>query len=192
MQKLSEQLEIFGVNEVVRRIEMEPVRPSERRRLLRRVEVIYDMMTELPVAEDMSFLHSGLCQTCLPHSRPPDDRDVWRRSSGRFSLIITPGVVDDFNLSGPGFPAAPGVRYVGVPYGSRAWLVTIQLQTEGVKSRRCLLGDLSPPISGRSAFLYRAALVAPSMLSESKVSEFARCGITMQWSNVETDGSSAQ
>ena len=44
---------------MVRRIEMEPVRPSERRRLLRRVEVIYDMMTELPVAEDMSFCIRG-------------------------------------------------------------------------------------------------------------------------------------
>jgi Plasmid encoded RepA protein len=189
MQKLSEQLEIFGVNEVVRRIEMEPVRPSERRRLLRRVEVTYDMMTELPVAEDLSFLHSGLCQTCLPHSRPPDDRDVWRRSSGRFSLIITPGVVDDSNLSGPGSLAAPGVRYVGVPYGSRARLIMIHLQTEGVKSRTVSLGrslsaylrSLGLPVSGGP----RGSINA---IREQSL-RIARCGITMQWSNVETDGS---
>src|SRR5271165_2187857 len=91
MRKLSEQLEIFGVNEVIRRIEMEPAREADRRRMMRRVEVTHDMMSELPLAEDLSFLHSGLCQTCLPHSRPADDRDVWRRSSGRFSLIVTPG-----------------------------------------------------------------------------------------------------
>ena len=109
MRKLSEQLEIFGVSEVVRRLEMEPVDPGERRRLLRRIETTHDMMTELPVAEDLSFLHSGLCQTCLPHSRPADDRDVWRRSSGRFSLIVTPGVVDDSNSAGHG-SAAPSVQ----------------------------------------------------------------------------------
>jgi hypothetical protein len=139
MRKLSEQLEIFGVNEVVRRIELEPGRSSERRRLLRRVEVTHDLMTELPVADDLGFLHSGLCQTCLPHSRPADDRNVWRRSSGRFSLIVTPGVVEDWSSPGPG-SAGGGVRYVGVPYGSRARLIMIHLQTEGVKSRTVSLG----------------------------------------------------
>ncbi len=57
MRKLSEQLEIFGVSEVIRRIEMEPVRETDRRRMMRRVEVTHDMMSELPLAEDLSFLH---------------------------------------------------------------------------------------------------------------------------------------
>ena len=91
MRKLSEQLEIFGEASWCDASERSRFDPGERRRLLRRIETTHDMMTELPVAEDLSFLHSGLCQTCLPHSRPADDRDVWRRSSGRFSLIVTRG-----------------------------------------------------------------------------------------------------
>jgi hypothetical protein len=188
MPKLSEQLEIFGVNEVLRRIEMEPVPATERRRMLRRVEVTHDMMSELPVAEDLSFLHSGLCQTCLPHSRPADDRNVWRRTSGRFSLIVTPGVVEDWNSTGSA-SAGDGVRYVGVPYGSRARLIMIHLQTEGVKGRTVSLGrslsaflrSLGLPVSGGP----RGSINA---IREQSL-RIARCGITMQWSNVETDGS---
>ena len=188
MPKLSEQLEIFGVTEVLRRIEMEPVPATERRRLMRRVEVTHDMMSELPTAEDLSFLHSGLCQTCLPHSRPADDRHVWRRTAGRFSLIVTPGVVEDWS-SARSSSAGEGVRYVGVPYGSRARLIMIHLQTEGVKSRTVSLGrslsaflrSLGLPVSGGP----RGSINA---IREQSL-RIARCGITMQWSNVETDGS---
>ena len=188
MQKLSEQLEIFGVSEVMRRIEIESVREADRRRMMRRVEVTHDMMSELPLAEDLSFLHSGLCQTCLPHSRPADDRDVWRRSSGRFSLIVTPGVVEDWSSTTSG-PVGTSVRYVGVPYGSRARLIMIHLQTEGVKSRTVSLGrslsaflrSLGLPVSGGP----RGSINA---IREQSL-RIARCGITMQWSNVEADGS---
>lgn len=53
--------------------------PAERKRLLRRVEVAHELLSELPAAEDLSFLHSGLCQTCLPHSRPTENHAIWRR-----------------------------------------------------------------------------------------------------------------
>ena len=188
MPKLSEQLEIFGVTEVLRRIEMELAPATERRRLIRRVEVTHDVMSELPTAEDLSFLHSGLCQTCLPHSRPADDRHVWRRTAGRFSLIVTPGIVEDWSSVGSS-SAGEGVRYVGVPYGSRARLIMIHLQTEGVKSRTVSLGrslsaflrSLGLPVSGGP----RGSINA---IREQSL-RIARCGITMQWSNVEADGS---
>jgi len=104
------------------------------------------MLSALPAAEDLAFLHSGLAQTCLPHSRPADDRGVWRRQSGRFSLLVQPGVIDD----------GRGVRHVGVPYGSRARLIMLHLQSEGLKSRTVSLGptlsaflrSLGLPVSG--------------------------------------------
>jgi hypothetical protein len=40
----------------------------ERSRLLRRIDVTHELMSELPSGEDLSFLHSGLCQTRLPPS----------------------------------------------------------------------------------------------------------------------------
>lgn len=73
MRSLKDQLEIFGVQEVIRRAEMEPLPPPQKRRTVRRIETLHEMLTELPGSEDLSFLHSGFCQTCLPHSRLTDD-----------------------------------------------------------------------------------------------------------------------
>ena len=81
MAAISEQLEIFGLDEA-RRIALATITsPRERSRLLRRVEVAHELMSELPAHEDLSFLHSGLCQTCLPHSRPVENHAVWQRKS---------------------------------------------------------------------------------------------------------------
>lgn len=186
--KLKEQLEMFGVSEVLRLTEMGTAPLNEKKRAIRRIEATFDMMTELPGSEDLSFLHSGLCQTFLPHSRPADDRHVWKRTAGRFSLIVTPGVISDEMGSGQ-FSAGDGVRYVGVPYGSRARLIMIHLQTEGVKSPTVNLGrslsaflrSLGLPVTGGK----RGSIGA---IREQSL-RIARCGITMQWSDNHADGS---
>src|SRR3954451_2568760 len=127
--KLTEQLEIFGLEETQRRARGEAVSSSECKRLQRRVETAHQLMSALPAAEDLSFLHSGLCQVALPHSRPADNASIWRRQSGRFSLLVQPGVID---AEGSG-------RYV--PYGPKARLIMIHLQTERLKSRTGNLGS---------------------------------------------------
>jgi hypothetical protein len=63
--------------------------------LTEQLEVAHQLLIDLPTADDIAFLHSGLCQTYLPHSRPKEDHSVWRRESGRFTLIVTPGVLDE-------------------------------------------------------------------------------------------------
>jgi hypothetical protein len=188
MHNLKDQLEIFGVQEVIRRVELEPVAATQKRRAIRRIETMHEMMSELPGSEDLSFLHSGFCQTCLPHSRPADDSHVWRRTAGRFSLIVTPGVIHD-DKPGTLASAGSGVRYVGVPYGSRARLIMIHLQSEGVKSPAVSLGK------SRSAFLRSLGLSVTggargsiNAIREQSL-RIARCGITMQWSDTQADGS---
>ncbi len=179
---------MFGVSEVIRRAEMVSGNPNEKRRALRRIEAAFDVMTELPGSEDLSFLHSGLCQTFLPHSRPSDDRHVWKRTAGRFSLIVAPGVISDDLAVGPA-SAGDGVRYVGVPYGSRARLIMIHLQTEGVKSPIVNLGkslsaflrSLGLPVTGGP----RGSIGA---IREQSL-RIARCNFTMQWSDSHADGS---
>ena len=59
MHTLKDQLEIFGVREVVRRAEMEPLPALQKRRTVRRIETMHEMLSELPGSEDLSFLHSG-------------------------------------------------------------------------------------------------------------------------------------
>jgi hypothetical protein len=130
------------------------------------------LMSELPSGEDLSFLHSGLCQTCLPHSRPAEDHAIWQRKSGRFSLTVQPGIFD----------RGDGSRYVGVPYGPKARLILIHLQTEGMRSRTVNLG------ASFSAFMRSLGLAVTGgkrgtigAVREQSL-RIAQCSFTMQWS----------
>jgi hypothetical protein len=154
---------------------------TERRRarLRRQVETTHELMSQLPEFNDLAFLHSGLCQTHLPHSKPPEDHAVWRRDSGRFSLIVSPGV-----LAMPG----GGTRYVGVPYGSRARLILIYLQTEGLKGRTVSLGK------SLSAFMRSLNLAVTggkngtiNAVREQSM-RIARCSFSLQWTTSDARG----
>src|SRR5919202_6058614 len=71
------------------------------------------------------FSYSGLCLTSLPH-RKLDDAEPWERTVGPLTLIVEPGRIK----LGDG-PA----RLMGVPYGARARLILIYLQTQAVLAR---------------------------------------------------------
>ncbi len=100
--------------------------------------------------EDTSvgFLYSGWCQAALPHRRLPD-ADGWQIQSEHTTLIVEPGMR-------PGDAGKPVP--VGVPYGSRARLILIFLQSQAIKSRsreielggslRSWLGRLNIPAGG--------------------------------------------
>ena len=176
--RLVDQLEMFGLEETRRRAQGEGASPRERIRLERRVEVAHDLISGLPSAEDLSFLHSGLCQVALPHSRPPDNGAIWHRQSGRFSLMVQPGVLDV-----DGVP-----RYVGVPYGPKSRLIMIHLQTEGLKSCTVNLG------ASFSAFMRSLGLAVTggrrgtiSAVREQAL-RIAQCRFTMQWDEANSAG----
>jgi Plasmid encoded RepA protein len=75
-------------------------------------------------AGGVGFLYSGWCQAALPHKRLPDGQD-WQVKSEHITLIVEAGV-----RPGPGDLPIP----VGVPYGSRARLILIYLQTEALRT----------------------------------------------------------
>lgn len=102
--------------------------------------------------EDSSvgFIYSGWTQAALPHKRLPDDA-VWKISSEHVTLLVEPGRrAVDF-----GEP-----EWVGVPYGSRARLILLFLQSEALRtgsreielgrSLRAWLSRLGIPIGGKS------------------------------------------
>jgi hypothetical protein len=81
---------------------------------------------------DIGYLFSGWAQAALPHRRLSDDA-AWQVTTDRVTLIIQPGLR----------PAPGGTPVsVGVPYGSRARLILLYLQTEAVRmnSREVELG----------------------------------------------------
>src|SRR3954469_9344902 len=73
----------------------------------------------------IGYLYSGWCQAALPHRRLPDDKG-WLVKSGPVSLVVQPGMRK--GLSGQ-------LEAVGVPYGSRARLILIYLQSEAVRTQ---------------------------------------------------------
>src|SRR3984885_1897712 len=73
---------------------------------------------------DIGYLFSGWAQAALPHRRLPDDA-AWQGTTDRGTLIVQPGLR----------PALDGTPVsVGVPYGSRARLILLYLQTEAVRT----------------------------------------------------------
>ncbi|NGM23965.1 plasmid replication initiator [Roseomonas stagni] len=99
---------------------------------------------------EIGFLYSGWSQAALPHKRLPDDAP-WQVTTERVTLIVQPGL-----------RAVPGGEpvSVGVPYGSRARLILLYLQSEALRtnSREIELGKslhawlrrLGIPIGGKS------------------------------------------
>ena len=165
------QLELYGLDGAKRLAEATSTSPRERSRLIRRVETAHEIMAALPARDELSFLHSGLCQTFLPHSRQAEDHAPWQRRSGRFNLTVTPGTLD----------RGKGSEYVGVPYGPKARLILIHLQTEGRKSRTVNLG------ASFSAFLRSLGLAVTGgkrgtigSVREQSL-RIALCNFSMQW-----------
>jgi hypothetical protein len=98
---------------------------------------------------EIGFLYSGWAQAALPHRRLPDD-EIWQIETDRVTLLVQPGAR----------PGKPPVQ-IGVPYGSRARLILLYLQSEALRSgsREINLGRslnewlrrLGIPLGGRSA-----------------------------------------
>ncbi len=101
-------------------------------------------------ATDTGYLYSGWAQSALPHKKLSDDRS-WHITTDHVSLLVEPG-------KRHGLTSEP--VSVGVPYGSRARLILIYLQSEALKtnSREVELGKtlhawlkrLEIPIGGKS------------------------------------------
>jgi Plasmid encoded RepA protein len=98
----------------------------------------------------VGFLYSGWCQAALPHKRLLNDQ-VWKIETERVALVVEPG---RRNIPGG------STEWVGVPYGSRARLILLYLQTEALRtnsrdielgrSLHAWLGRLGIPIGGKS------------------------------------------
>ena len=88
---------------------------------------LLDFATEIATSppEDFAFTHSVLAQTALPTARPPDDVRQWERRQGRATLLVTAGSVMD--------PQTGQFVPLPLPYGPKARLLLIHLNTEAVR-----------------------------------------------------------
>jgi Plasmid encoded RepA protein len=126
---------------------------------------------------EIGFVYAGWAQASLPHRRLADDAH-WEIQTDRVSLIVQPGL-----------RAIPGQSpvSVGVPYGSRARLIILYLQTEAIRtgSREIELGRslhawlkrLDIPIGGKSMKDVR-----------DQAERISRCRLTFQISTAGRSG----
>lgn len=72
----------------------------------------------------IGFIYSGWAQAALPHKRLPDGQP-WQIRTDRVSLLVEPGrkTLPDGTL-----------EWIGVPYGSRARLIMLYLQSEALRT----------------------------------------------------------
>jgi len=91
----------------------------------RLVEAAAAIMADAP--DEITFLHSTLCQTCLPHRAPPDDAREWRRQQGRARLLVHAGAAWHA-------PTSEWV-YPGLPFGPKARMILMHLSSEALKAR---------------------------------------------------------
>ena len=126
---------------------------------------------------EIGFVYAGWAQASLPHRKLADDAH-WEIQTDRVSLIVQPGL-----------RAIPGQSpvSVGVPYGSRARLIILYLQTEAIRtgSREIELGRslhawlkrLEIPIGGKSMKDVR-----------DQAERISRCRLTFQISTAGRSG----
>lgn len=102
------------------------------RRLIDTDDVPFFQIASNLIAEesnDTGITYSGFCLTSLPHRRLPDDRP-WVRSNGDMSLLIEPGRRP--KVKNP--RSADDYALLGVPYGAKARLILLYLQTMALRN----------------------------------------------------------
>ncbi|MFC5358210.1 replication protein RepA [Azospirillum himalayense] len=80
-------------------------------------------------SNETGITYSGFCMTSLPHRRLADDLP-WVRSNGSMSLLIEPGRRP--KVKNP--RSANDYELIGVPYGAKARLILLYLQTEALRN----------------------------------------------------------
>jgi len=100
--------------------------PQEKRAL---VDIAAEVMAD--EAQAIGISYTGFCLTSLPHKRLADDQP-WEKKGHRVSLLVEPGRLK----------VRGRTTLYGVPYGARARMILLYLQTQAVRtcSREIELG----------------------------------------------------
>ena len=80
-----------------------------------------------------NYLYTGFAMTHLPHRRTKNETEAWERHNGKFMLMVEPGRL--IGRDGQPIRSTDGKpKIIGVPYGPRARLILIYLQSEALKT----------------------------------------------------------
>lgn len=127
--------------------------------------------------QNLGITYSGFALTALPHRRLPDNQP-WERQGHKIRLLIEPGRLP---IRGGGF------KLFGVPYGSRARMILLFLQT------RALQTDNREVELGRSMheWLDRMGLSVGGQTYRDireQASRISACNLTFAWEDANSIG----
>jgi hypothetical protein len=95
---------------------------SEKQRLL--VDIAAEVMAD--ERQSIGISYTGFCLTSLPHKRLPDEH-AWQKQGHRVTLLVEPGRLKT---------SQGDMKLYGVPYGARARMILLYLQTQAVRTGR--------------------------------------------------------
>ena len=149
----------------------ELVLPSRRTHVDIAAEVLADE------AQCMGITYSGFCLTGFPHKKLADEAP-WERKGHNVTLLVEPGRLK----TGPG----PAVLF-GVPYGARARIIMIYLQTQALRSggRQVLLGRSMRDWMVRMG-LSSGGETAKALRDQAR--RISACHIKFFWSTMDGEG----
>ena len=137
-----------------------------------------DIAAEILANEERSLgiTYSGFCLTGFPHKRLADDA-IWKRSGHNVTLLVEPG-----HLLVDGEP-----QLIGVPYGARARIILIYLQTEAIRtgSREVKLGRSMREWTGRMGLSIGGETLR-SLRDQAR--RISACDIKFFWTQADEKG----
>lgn len=118
----------------------------------------------------IGITYTGFCLTALPHKRLADD-ERWEKKGHRVSLYVEPGIMKVDR--GP-------PRLFGVPYGARARMILLYLQTEAVRtnSREIELGRSMRDWLGRMGMTHGGTT---GRILREQATRIAACSLRFFW-----------
>ncbi len=125
----------------------------------------------------IGITYAGFCLTGLPHKRIPDDK-VWEKKGHRVTLMVEPGRM---RLgSGP-------AKLHGVPYGARARMILLYLQTQAVRtgSREIELGRSMRDWLARMGLSWGGET---GRALREQAARIAACSLKFFWEGENADG----
>lgn len=122
--------------------------------------------------------YTGFCLTGLPHKRLPRDEQVWEKKGHRVTLMVEPGHMRaDRGHS----------RLYGVPYGARARMILLYLQTQAVRtgSREVELGRSMRDWLSRMGLSWGGET---GKALREQAARIAACSLKFFWEGEDADG----
>jgi hypothetical protein len=125
----------------------------------------------------IGITYTGFCLTGLPHKRLPDDA-AWEKRGHKVTLLVEPGRTK---------AGASKASYIGVPYGARARMILLYLQTQAIRtgSREVELGRSMRDWLGRMGLAWGGET---GKALKEQAARIAACHLRFSWEGDSADG----